>query len=362
MTKKTKRLKVDHFIEDAGASGMDFETLKTGGIIKQRQKGKFTVRLMCPGGRVPLSRLAQIVEAARKYGGDYVHLSFRQSIEIPYVDFSDLEALRAELQAAGQPIASCGPRVRVPTACSGCEYNPNGLLDTQKTAAEVSARFFGKQPLAHKFKISFSGCPIDCARTSEMDLGFQAAVQPRWSPETCTGCRVCAYACAEGAIESDPHTGEPIYHPEKCLFCGDCIRACPTESWQEEKRGWVIRVGGKHGRHPLTGSRIADFLPEDKVSTLITAVLEWYQTATAGQDRRRIGALLLEKKHWESFWQAIRPVLDGFAVKQPVPPRQNEIHFPASEEELSASAGPVDAAGNDDHNRSRLPLPDVRSK
>jgi len=50
------------------AGACDVVSLKTGGIIKQRQRDLFTIRLKCPGGRVPLDRLARIVEVARKYG------------------------------------------------------------------------------------------------------------------------------------------------------------------------------------------------------------------------------------------------------------------------------------------------------
>lgn len=151
-----------------GKSGdLDFSTLKTGGLIKQRQKNLFTVRLKCPGGRVQLDRLAKIAKVARQYGGDYVHLSVRQSIEIPYVNFRDFGKVRDALAEVGQEIASCGARVRVPTACSGCEYNPNGLTETQQMATRVCDRFFGAGRFVHKFKMSFSGCPIDCADERE---------------------------------------------------------------------------------------------------------------------------------------------------------------------------------------------------
>jgi len=264
-----RKVEVEFAVDDRSGK-LDFSTLKTGGIIKQRQKDKFTVRLKCPGGRVPLEKLARIVDVARKYAGDYVHISVRQSIELPYVDYRDIGKIQQELAEVGQEIASCGARVRVPSACAGCEYNPNGIANTQEMTARITEQFFGKKrPLPHKFKMSFSGCPIDCARSSEMDLGFQGAVNPGWDESACTGCRICSHACTEGAIESDADTGKPVRDPAKCLFCGDCIRSCPTDAWQPQATGWVVRVGGKHGRHPLTGPQIARFVPDAKLQEIV---------------------------------------------------------------------------------------------
>lgn len=322
---KCNKVKVDIPIE--GKIGdIDFKTLKSGGLIKQRQKDKFTVRLRCPGGRVPLSKLEKIVAVAKKYAGDYIHLSFRQSLELPYVDYRDFKAVFDELREGDQKIASSGPRVRVPTACSGCEYNPNGLMDTQKMAKAVDEQFFA-QEMPHKFKISFSGCPIDCARTNENDLGFQGAVKPVWDEETCTGCRICSKACREGAIESDADTGKPIFDPEKCLYCGDCIRACPTNSWQAKTKGWMVRVGGRHGRHPITGHKIAELISDKDVPAFIETITKWYEENGKEYGRTRLGVVLQIPDKWNSFVETLRKTLKDKIIEFPKPPSKNEIHF-----------------------------------
>src|SRR5512147_432658 len=118
-------------------TAIDLKNLKAGGFIKERGKDLFTVRLRVPGGRMTVPRLKKIAATAEKYGGEFVHLSVRQSIELININFKDFDAVVADLGEGGQRVASCGARVRVPTACGGCEYNPNGLVDTQAAALLV---------------------------------------------------------------------------------------------------------------------------------------------------------------------------------------------------------------------------------
>ncbi|MFQ5737214.1 MAG: sulfite reductase, partial [Thermodesulfobacteriota bacterium] len=116
----------DHFIEDKTTKvevnlegvgeKVNFNDLKSGGFIKQRQKDMFTVRLRCPGGRLSTEKLVKIAEIANRYSKEgVVHFSFRQSLEILYVDYKDFGAIVEELGKFGMKVASCGPRVRVPT-------------------------------------------------------------------------------------------------------------------------------------------------------------------------------------------------------------------------------------------------------
>ena len=94
-----KRPKVEVELEKGKKEVFNLDQLKSGGYIRQRQKDLFTVRLRCPGGRVPFSKLKKIAEVAPKYSKkDYVHISVRQSIEIPYVDYKDFATLSEELK------------------------------------------------------------------------------------------------------------------------------------------------------------------------------------------------------------------------------------------------------------------------
>ena len=276
LTKEARRVK------------LNFNELKSGGFIKQIQKDLFTVRLRCPGGLVTSQRLRVAAEIAEKYGRGEIHVSVRQSIEVPYVNYKDFDALTEMLRDADWSVASCGPRVRVPTACAGCTYNPNGLMDTQSICAEVDRRYFGTPTGHHKFKISFSGCPIDCFRTREMDLGFQGAAEPKLEEDLCNGCELCVRYCEDGALRMQD--GLPVRDLDKCIDCGDCIKVCPVDAMVVARKGWLVRAGGKHGKHPIYAYEVAKFVSNEDAHTLIEKTLQWY--GEAGQGRERIGATI----------------------------------------------------------------------
>jgi dissimilatory sulfite reductase (desulfoviridin) alpha/beta subunit len=280
--------------EQSEKSHIDLNQLKAGGFIKEQGKDQFSVRLRVPGGRMALSRLKKIVEVAEKYGGEFVHLSVRQSLELVHVDFKHINDVAEELGIVRQRIASCGDRVRVPVACGGCEYNPNGLMDTQKSALEVDAKLFGIETGHHKFKVAFAGCPADCPKSATNDVGFQGAVLPALERDVCIGCGLCAKSCSVGAIRMGKDD-KPIFTPEQCIYCGDCIKVCPSEAWQTERQGYTVRIGGKWGQNPLVGTLFATFLPEEKVVDFISAVLAWYRTNSEGLGRIRLGDVMIRR-------------------------------------------------------------------
>jgi anaerobic sulfite reductase subunit C len=300
-------------------SHIDLNQLKAGGFIKELGKDLFSVRLRVPGGRMAVSRLKKIVEVAEKYGGEFVHLSVRQSIELIHVDFKHIGDVAEELGEAQQKVASCGARVRVPVACGGCEYNPQGLMDTQKSALEVDAKLFGIETGHHKFKVAFAGCPSDCPKSATNDVGFQGAVMPALDWEACIGCWLCVKTCTVDAI----HMGEddtPVFVPERCIYCGDCVKVCPAEAWKAEKSGYTARIGGKWGRNPLVGTLFAKFLPEEKVVDFISAVLVWYRENSEGMGRIRLGDVIISRGA-DSLLGSLRRQFPEYVVDKTIPPQ-----------------------------------------
>lgn len=298
---------------------IDLGNLKAGGFIKERGKDLFTVRLRVPGGRMTVARLKRIAEVAEKCGGEFVHLSVRQSLELVNINFRQFDDVVAELGEKGQKVASCGARVRVPVACGGCEYNPNGLVDTQKSALEVDEKLFGTPTGHHKFKVGFAGCPFDCPKSATNDIGFQGAVLPVLDETECISCGLCAKTCVPDAIEIGADQ-KPYLALEKCIWCGDCVKVCPVAAWKEEKRGYTVRIGGKWGRNPLVGTLFATFLPEERVVAFIETVLAWYREKAEGRGRIRLGDVIIT--------EGVRPLLErlrsefsAYVVADTIPPQ-----------------------------------------
>jgi len=288
----------------ASATEARAEELKAGGFIPQRQRSKITVRCKAPAGRVSAQRLERIAQVARKYGDGTVHLSVRQSPEIPYVDLADLDAVVSELGEAGQEIASCGKRFRVTTACGGCEYNPNGWVDSPRLAADMTGRFFG-QETPHKFKTCFSGCVIDCMRAREMDLGFQGMVEPALVEDRCTSCGLCVRACQDDALTLEEKK-LPVRDHDRCISCGDCIKVCPFDAMVAKRVGHAAYVGGRHGRHPHAAYPVAQFVTDEQVAAVIETTMDWYRAH--GKRGERIGDTL-DRVGIDSYRRVLKTVV-----------------------------------------------------
>lgn len=304
---------------------IDLKNLKAGGFIKERGKDLFTVRLRVPGGRMSVDRLSKIAAVAQKYGKGHVHLSVRQSIELININFEDFDKVVAELGEEQQKVASCGARVRVPTACGGCEYNPNGLVDTQKSALEVDEKLFGTATGHHKFKVGFAGCPFDCPKSAINDVGFQGGIWPALDAQECISCGLCAKSCAEGALSMEG--GKPVFDTSKCVYCGDCVKVCPTGAWKAEKKGYTVRIGGKWGRRPLVGTLYATFVPEERVVDFIAAVLAWYQEKAEGTGRVRLGDTILREGS-QSLLDHLKKDFAEYLVTETIPPQIIQTQLP----------------------------------
>lgn len=286
---------------------VDYKELKKGGFMKQVQKDLFSMRLRVIGGRVDGTQLKKIYEIAEKYGRGYIHLTSRQSIEIPFVNIKDIDAIKKEMAKAGVQMGACGPRVRTVTACQGSAVCSSGLIDTTELAYELDNKYYGKD-LPGKFKIGITGCGNNCLKAEENDIGIKGGIKPEWDSESCSFCGLCQAVCPTGAIKIDDDKNNIVFDEEKCVYCGKCVKNCPQDAWKGEN-GYLLFFGGTFGSKIHIGRQIFHRVyNRDEVIKAVDFTIQFFKDHGKQSDRF-FGTL--ERTGWNVFKEELGRFLDG---------------------------------------------------
>ena len=282
---------------------VDYAALKKGGVMRQKQKRYFSLRLAVVGGNLTAENIRTVADVADKYGKGYVHMTSRQGIEIPFIGFDDIEEVRAELAKGGVKPGVCGPRVRTITACQGSEICPSGCIDTYTLAQELDERYFGRE-LPHKFKFGVTGCQNNCLKAEENDLGVKGGMVVECDQSACIQCGVCVKACREGAIELKD--GKITMDESKCNNCARCVKSCPTEAWKGEP-GYIVSFGGTFGNKIYKGEENLPIIKDkETLFRVADAAIGFFEEyANAGERFRatlqRVGEDEFRNRIWAAY-------------------------------------------------------------
>lgn len=279
---------------------VDYKELKKGGFMKQIQKDQFALRIKIVGGNLEAEKLKTIYHIADKYGEKVVHMTSRQSIEIPFIKLNDINAVKQELAKAGLEPGACGPRVRTITACQGNRVCSSGLIDTTELAIEFDERYFAME-LPHKFKLGITGCRNNCLKAEENDLGVKGGIEPSWNESLCTYCGLCEAVCPVKAIKVDKKNRNLSFNLDDCIYCGKCVKSCPFDAW-EGKAGFIISFGGLFGNRISVGRQLVPILfDKEDVHKVVEITLDFFKRYGKPNERfgntlDRVGWNLLEKE------------------------------------------------------------------
>lgn len=253
-----------------------YKELKKGGFMRQIQEEKFSLRLRVVGGQLKANQIAKISEIAEKYGQGYIHMTSRQGVEIPFIDFKDINAVKEELAEVDLQPGACGPRVRTITACQGNGICPSGLIETSNLAKELDAKYFAKD-LPHKFKIGITGCKNNCLKAEENDLGIKGGILPEWEEEGCTYCGLCEAVCPAKSIYVDKGNQKLVFEEDKCIYCGKCMKSCPLDNWTGVS-GYITTFGGLFGNTIAFGKPLLPLITEkETLFTVIDTAIEFFK-------------------------------------------------------------------------------------
>jgi anaerobic sulfite reductase subunit C len=284
---------------------VDYKELKKGGFMRQVTKDNFALRLRIVGGQIPSDKLLKVYEISQKYGRGYIHMTSRQSIEIPYIKLEDVEEVKRELASVGLQPGACGPRVRTITACQGNTICQSGLIDTTELAKEFDQRYYARE-LPHKFKLGITGCRNNCLKAEENDLGVKGGLKPAWVENKCSFCGLCEAVCPTKAIKIEKSNKSLVLDEDACNYCGKCVKACPTSAW-EGKSGFIVYFGGLFGNSISIGKQLFPILFEkEDLHKVIEATLEFFKTHA--KQSERFGKTL-DRVGWDLFEKEVKDVL-----------------------------------------------------
>lgn len=284
---------------------VDYAALKKGGFMRQKQKNNFSLRLAVVGGNLTAENLKKIAEVAEKYGDGHVHMTSRQSVEIPFIKLDDVEEVKAELAKGGVKPGVCGPRVRTITACQGNQICPSGNIDTYGLAQELDERYFARE-LPHKFKFGVTGCQNNCLKAEENDVGIKGASIVSWDESSCIMCGVCVKACREGAITMED--GKIKLEQSKCNYCGRCQKACPTDAWKGES-GYIVSFGGLFGNQIHKGQTLLPVITDKEQLFRVTdAAIQFFDDNANPSERFQF---TIERVGEDKFKKVIEEAYNG---------------------------------------------------
>lgn len=185
------------------------------GVYPQKQEGFFMQRIKVFGGRINWAQWRKIAHLAAAYTPScQLHVTTRQSIELHGICGKDIAVIQRGLaEVALDLFGAGGDSLRNITVCSGCDFDTESA-DVFPLAQFVGLHLLSQPSLLHlprKFKISFSGCRIACAKPWLNDLGFVAQRNGMFT------------AIGAGSLGSRPVLGIELYRD---LSAGNILPLC----------------------------------------------------------------------------------------------------------------------------------------
>ncbi|WP_373600854.1 4Fe-4S binding protein [Paraclostridium bifermentans] len=260
--------------------------VKGQGFLSNNDGKHFSCRVITENGAITADQLINVAEIAKKYGNGNISLTSRLTLEIPGIEYEDIENTKEYLKKDNLVSGGTGSRVRPIVPCKGtvCTF---GLCDTQEIGTTLHKEFYEKWydvKLPHKFKIGVGGCPNNCVKPSLNDFGVIGQFVPEFDEDMCSGCKKCApkETCKVGAISMID--GKAVIDREKCNNCGLCIGKCHFDAIEEGKKGLKIYLGGKWGKASRPGTPITGIYNEEEMMSILEkAILVYREQGKTGE-------------------------------------------------------------------------------
>jgi len=184
------------------------------GVIPQREKGTYAIAPHIPCGVVTPELLRRLADVAEKYRAAALKITGATRIAIVGIQEEDVDQIWEDLDmGTGHAVGLCVRSVR---ACPGNTYCKLGQQDALGVGLKLDEQYHGME-LPGKFKMSVSGCPLNCAESWVRDIGLIG-----------------------------------------------------------KKEGWSVTVGGNVGANPRIGQEILAELDEGQALAAVEKIIQFY--------------------------------------------------------------------------------------
>jgi ferredoxin-nitrite reductase len=154
----------------ASIEDTDFDRMKWYGVYRQKPKesGYFMMRIKVPGGQINAAQARKLSELGDRFGHGFSDITTRQTIQYHWLKIEDIPVIFAELESVGMTTSgACGDDTRNIVGCPVAGIDPEEIVDGTPQLQEVSNALTDNREfsnLPRKYKISISGCCIQCAQ------------------------------------------------------------------------------------------------------------------------------------------------------------------------------------------------------
>ena len=187
-------------------------------------------------------------------------------------------------------VAGCNESGTCPNSlgrAEGLRRLMDSLLEEEGLAAWIAGMLPEPALARHAFRAAVAECPNACSQPQIKDFGVIQRSLPGRGDGVCDNCGLCVKACRESGITLDGKG--PAINFELCLRCGACVKVCPAGALREEKKGFLVYMGGRLGRHPRLGLKAIELTDEEGVLKALRAVIKAY--IREGRPGERFGDL-----------------------------------------------------------------------
>jgi len=198
------------------------------GAIPQRDNQTYAIAPHIPCGVLTPQLLRVLADVAEKYGAKAMKITGATRIAMVGLKEEDIDAVWKDLgMPAGAAVGLCVRSIR---ACPGTTFCKIGKQDALSIGLKLDQKYHGVE-LPGKFKMSVSGCNLNCAESWVRDIGL---------------------------------TGY--------------------------EEGWMLTVGGNVGAKPRIGQELTKGLNDDQALGMVEKIIQYYKaTAKRGE---RFGMLI----------------------------------------------------------------------